>query len=164
MSAPNNKTWIMRPFEGNTALQAREACRARGGDLLSINSAEEQQAFVTAYNQAYGDWPAVMWLGLTVAGGVTNKSDPTKWRWSSSGLQATYANWNADYGEPKDWSQLCQTQQVGALCPSPSDSLCAVVASDALNSSQWSTLPCNATSDGYACHLGKQCRADSNLQ
>ncbi len=71
---------------------ARAAAQAAGGDLVVINSAEENEFLMTALETA---GVQAAWIGATDA------ATEGAWRWiDSSLLSAGYRNWNA--GEPDD--------------------------------------------------------------
>lgn len=159
MSAPNNKTWIIRPFGDVTAQQAQDQCRLQGGDLLSINSAEEQQAFAAAFRQAFGGLDKALWLGV-FAPRDANRSDASSWHWLSSGGQVAYANWGSL--EPYDWSQFpeCQTTPPEDYCPAPGAPMCAITSSGD-DYFYWYTSPCDPNTPshkrptGVACQIGE---------
>ena len=67
---------------------AEQACLNAGMLLATVKSAEENALLTTA---AAGNF---VWLG------GTDKDDEDKWKWSPSGTELSYTNWNP--GEPSN--------------------------------------------------------------
>ena len=67
---------------------AEQACLAAGLQLASVKSAEENALLIAT---AAGNG---VWIG------GTDKDDEGKWKWSLSGTELSYTNWNP--GEPNN--------------------------------------------------------------
>ncbi|XP_015193048.2 layilin isoform X2 [Lepisosteus oculatus] len=93
-------SWRKASFE-----EARRACRSDGGELLSVESENEQQLverFVRELRASDGDF----WIGLRRSPGHRDTSGdcPTQYHWVD-GSQATFRNWHWD--EPSCGYEVC---------------------------------------------------------
>ncbi|XP_071824781.1 macrophage mannose receptor 1-like isoform X2 [Apostichopus japonicus] len=121
----NNKCYrfyeLQKTFEG-----ARTYCKNLDGNLIAVNSADEQNV-VTATSQLNG---VTFWIG------ITNKyySESSIYKWSNQ-EQVTYTNWalnepgNRYYADGGDCGEVLDTAVSG----------------------QWSTAKCTDMRDGFLC-------------
>ncbi|XP_068942367.1 macrophage mannose receptor 1 isoform X1 [Petaurus breviceps papuanus] len=112
----NKKTWF----------DARDFCRAIGGDLASITGKEDQ---ITLWqNIGTSNYHDVFWLGLTIA----NTDEGFTW---SDGSPVAYENWS--YGEPNNYGNI---EFCGELKADPS--------------MRWNDINCELLRN-WICHIKK---------
>jgi len=102
---------------------AHEACLARGGDLLSIHSLEEQQAIGQA---AYAGYQGHLWIG------INDRIEEGTFAWTD-GSPVDFEHWNNN--EPNDWGS---GEDCGHLYEG--------------NDNRWNDLPCGHEA-GYLCRI-----------
>lgn len=83
-------------YEMKTWFEARDFCKALGGDLATINNKEEQQAIWRLITTS-GSYHELFWVGLTYGG----TSEGFSW---SDGSPVTYENWA--FGEPNNYQNV----------------------------------------------------------
>ena len=74
---------------GETWTAAKAKAKAMGGDLVTINSADENQFLVNTFGGSEGFWI-----------GMTDEAQEGNWQWTS-GEPVTFTNWGS--GEPNDY-------------------------------------------------------------
>jgi len=102
---------------------AHEACLARGADLLSIHSAEEQAAIAPA---AYADYSGHLWIG------INDRIEEGTFAWTD-GSPVNFEHWANN--EPNDWGS-------GEDCGHLYDG----------GDHKWNDLPCGHEA-GYLCRV-----------
>ncbi|XP_043825132.1 LOW QUALITY PROTEIN: macrophage mannose receptor 1 [Dromiciops gliroides] len=120
------KVFDKSKYHKKTWFDARDFCRAIGGDLASITSKEDQ---VTIWqNIGTSNYHDVFWLGLTIA----NTDEGFTW---SDGSLVTYENWS--YGEPNNYDNI---EFCGELKADPS--------------MRWNDINCELLRN-WICHIRK---------
>uniref|UniRef100_A0AAZ1XLK4 C-type lectin domain-containing protein n=1 Tax=Oreochromis aureus TaxID=47969 RepID=A0AAZ1XLK4_OREAU len=77
---------------------SRTVCRTQGGDLVKIDSSEEQSFLTTTIQQITGRYEIYFWIGLT------DSAEEGKWLWvDGSILNERLAFWY--FQEPDDWTE-----------------------------------------------------------
>ncbi|XP_010711967.1 secretory phospholipase A2 receptor-like isoform X1 [Meleagris gallopavo] len=79
--------------------EARAACQAQGGDLLSITSPEEQ-SYVSDLSRQLNITDNVLWTGLN------RLEEGAGWQWSD-GAPLVFVNWRADVSEDRSGENHC---------------------------------------------------------
>ncbi|XP_048809440.1 secretory phospholipase A2 receptor isoform X1 [Lagopus muta] len=79
--------------------EARAACQAQGGDLLSITSPEEQ-SYVSDLSRQLNITDTVLWTGLN------QLEEGAGWQWSD-GAPLVFVNWRADVSEDRSSENHC---------------------------------------------------------
>ena len=99
LTAPNNKTWLVDLSVRLSQMDARSFCQSRGGDLLSIKSAEESQAWLDGIS--YLGW-APVWMGLQAP--VRSDSTPAlnEYKFVSTGQSMIYSHLSSAAQELSD--------------------------------------------------------------
>ncbi|XP_068091671.1 macrophage mannose receptor 1-like isoform X2 [Hyperolius riggenbachi] len=117
------KHYIKEEHDKRTWYEARDFCRAIGGDLLSISGRDEEQAISTLMRQS-SIYRHVFWVGLL-------NSDPDEGFQWSDGTAFSYENWG--YGEPNNYQGLELCGEVNTdyrlswndrHCETPQDWIC----------------------------------------
>lgn len=130
-NAPDNKVWevyLAEEFHKNRS-DARAFCEAKGGDLLTI-ATQDQQTFLFDRVKFQR-----FWLGLSKA--------PDAWRWASSNQPASYTSWAVN--EPQLFDGDIQATEAG---------LCAEFDSTSDTGPVWNSYFCDFTQP-FACQLGE---------
>uniref|UniRef100_A0A3Q1HES0 C-type lectin domain-containing protein n=1 Tax=Anabas testudineus TaxID=64144 RepID=A0A3Q1HES0_ANATE len=79
--------------------QSRDDCRRGGGDLVKIDSREEQSFLVRKLKQNMNDDHDTFWIGLT------DSKEEGKWLWvDDSPLNTSFLFWNDS--EPNNWAGI----------------------------------------------------------
>uniref|UniRef100_F6Y2F6 Macrophage mannose receptor 1 n=1 Tax=Monodelphis domestica TaxID=13616 RepID=F6Y2F6_MONDO len=113
-------------YSKKTWFDARDFCRAIGGDLASITNKEDQSTLWQ--NIGSSNYHDVFWLGLTIA----NTDEGFTW---SDGSPVTYENWF--YGEPNNYGNV---EFCGELKADPS--------------MRWNDINCELLRN-WICHIKK---------
>lgn len=144
-----NKTWVLLRPAYIDANAARAACIKRGGDLLTISSAEEIAILVRAIDKWY-NWTSDLFIGLTVPSGM-NESVAANWRWLTTNQSVKYSNWynGTDWVAPTSGTDAWPHRQCGY----------ALYDLGASYNGLWDNMPCNFRSYprpmASACQLGE---------
>ncbi|XP_042730749.1 secretory phospholipase A2 receptor isoform X2 [Lagopus leucura] len=98
----NPVTHVCYQFNPSAVLswhEARAACQAQGGDLLSITSPEEQ-SYVSDLSRQLNITDTVLWTGLN------QLEEGAGWQWSD-GAPLVFVNWRADVSEDHSSENHC---------------------------------------------------------
>ncbi|XP_067340029.1 C-type lectin domain family 4 member F-like isoform X1 [Channa argus] len=89
--------------------QSREECVRRGGDLVKIDSREEQSFLVERLRNKMNNEQDKFWIGLT------DSQEEDKWFWTDgSELDTSWSFWKS--GEPDDWKGKSRENPDGEDC------------------------------------------------
>uniref|UniRef100_A0A3P9DKC5 Immune-related, lectin-like receptor 4 n=1 Tax=Maylandia zebra TaxID=106582 RepID=A0A3P9DKC5_9CICH len=78
--------------------ESRDDCRAKGGDLVKIDSREEQEFLRKEVRRIMKDHEDKFWIGLT------DSAEQGRWLWvDGSPLNESLSYWN--YKEPDNWRE-----------------------------------------------------------
>ena len=105
---------------------AEQACLNAGMLLATVKSAEENALLITAAGAANSVWI-----------GGTDKDDEDKWKWSPSGTELSYTNWNP--GEPNNVQDI---EHCLVVIGRPGES----------NDGKWNDAPCSLKLK-YVCQI-----------
>nr|XP_057935869.1 chondrolectin isoform X2 [Doryrhamphus excisus] len=130
-----------------TFQDARQACRADGGELLSVESESEQrliERFIQQLNAADGDF----WIGLRRSpqrsrSGGSNPGCPSQYYWLD-GSRAKFRNWHWD--EPSCGGEMCVVLYYQPSAPPDEEGHFLF---------QWNDDNCNAKNN-YVCKYSKE--------
>ncbi|XP_042678556.1 secretory phospholipase A2 receptor isoform X2 [Centrocercus urophasianus] len=98
----NPVTHVCYQFNPSAVLswhEARAACQAQGGDLLSITSPEEQ-SYISDLSRQLNITDTVLWTGLN------QLEEGAGWQWSD-GAPLVFVNWRADVSEDRSSENHC---------------------------------------------------------
>lgn len=88
----NGHTYVLYDHSAGSWQEAEEFCERNGGHLVTITSAEEQQAVHNLLNESTKSY---CWLG------ATDKDSEGNWVWITGESLSAYSNW--DPNQPDNW-------------------------------------------------------------
>lgn len=157
--AVGNKTWLlMRPGDISADV-ARKACVARGGDLLTIRSAEENNILVQEMVKWFGTEYSDAYIGAVVSTDKLPENVKANWRWLTTNTPLAYANWFGgavlDDGSPLIPMPVLDAGRCGVV--TIKDKIIVLPGKGVIPAGTWANLQCDDNTDarGTCCQLGE---------